>query len=48
LVKNQPTMQETRIRFLGQEDPLEKEMPPYWGPAPVGSRDSLRIKALAI
>ena len=25
LVKNLPAMQETRIRFLGQEDPLEKE-----------------------
>ena len=29
LVKNQPAMQETRILFLGQEDPLEKEMPPH-------------------
>ena len=48
LVKNQPTMQETRIQFLGQEDPLEKEMPPYWGPARVRSRDSLRMMALAI
>ena len=26
LVKNPPAMQETRIRFLAQEDPLEKEM----------------------
>ena len=25
-VKNPPTKQETWIRFLGQEDPLEKEM----------------------
>ena len=25
LVKNPPTMQETRIWFLGGEDPLEKE-----------------------
>ena len=25
LVKNLPAMQETRVRFLGQEDPLEKE-----------------------
>ena len=25
-VKVLPTMQETRVRFLGQEDPLEKEM----------------------
>ena len=24
MVKNPPTMQETRIEFLGQEDPLEK------------------------
>ena len=26
MVKNLPTMQETRVRFLGQEDPLVKEM----------------------
>ena len=26
LVKNLSTMQETLVRFLGQEDPLEKEM----------------------
>ena len=26
LVKNPSTMQETRVRFLGWEDPLEKEM----------------------
>ena len=25
-VKNPPAMQETQVRFLGQEDPLEKEM----------------------
>ena len=25
-VKNLPAMQQTRVRFLGQEDPLEKEM----------------------
>ena len=25
-VKNPPTVQETRVRSLGQEDPLEKEM----------------------
>ena len=25
-VKNPPAMQETQIRTLGQEDPLEKEM----------------------
>ena len=26
MVKNLPTMQETWLRSLGQEDPLEKEM----------------------
>ena len=26
LVKNLPAMQETPVQFLGQEDPLEKEM----------------------
>ena len=26
LVKNLPAMWETRVQFLGQEDPLEKEM----------------------
>ena len=26
LVKRLPTMQETRVQSLGQEDPLEKEM----------------------
>ena len=26
MVKNPPAMQDTQIRFLGQEDPLEKEM----------------------
>ena len=26
LVKNLPAMQETWVRFLGQEDPLEEEM----------------------
>ena len=25
-IKHLPAMQETRVRFLGQEDPLEKEM----------------------
>ena len=25
LVKNPPAMQETPVRFMGQEDPLEKE-----------------------
>ena len=26
LVQNLPAMQETQVRFLGQEDPLKKEM----------------------
>ena len=26
MVKNLPAMQETRVRSLGQEDPLEKEV----------------------
>ena len=30
LVKNLPVMQETQVRFLGQEDPLEKETKLAW------------------
>ena len=26
MVKNLPAMQETQVQFLGEEDPLEKEM----------------------
>ena len=26
MVKNVPAIQETQVQFLGQEDPLEKEM----------------------
>ena len=29
MVKNPPAMQETQIRSLGQEDPLEKGMTPH-------------------
>ena len=29
LVKNLPSMQETLVQFLGQEDPLEKAMAPH-------------------
>ena len=29
LVKNPPAMQETLVRFLGQEDPLEKGSPTH-------------------
>ena len=31
MVKRLPTMQETRVRSLGQEDPLEKEMATHSG-----------------
>ena len=30
LVKNLAAMQEAPVRFLGQEDPLEKEMASYF------------------
>ena len=30
LVKNSPTMWETWVRSLGEEDPLEKEMATHW------------------
>ena len=30
LVKNPPAMQETWVKSLGQEDPLEKEMATYF------------------
>ena len=45
LVKNLPVMQETSVQFLGQEDPLEKEMATHssilawripWKEEPVG------------
>ena len=29
MVKRPPTMWETRVRFLGREDPLEKAMAPH-------------------
>ena len=31
LVKNPPALQETQVRFLGWEDPLEKEMATHSG-----------------
>ena len=45
-VKNPPAMQETQVRFLGWEDPLEKGMAIYssiawkipWTEEPGGSR----------
>ena len=45
MVKNRPVMQETRVQFLGQEDPLEREMATHsnilawempWAEEPVG------------
>ena len=30
MVKHLPTLQETQVRSLGQEDPLEKEMATHW------------------
>ena len=30
MVKHLPTMRETRVLSLGQEDPLEKEMAPHF------------------
>ena len=34
MVKSLPTMQETQVQSLGQEDPLEKEMQPTLGLLP--------------
>ena len=31
LVKNPPAIQETLVRYMGQEDPLEKGMPIHSG-----------------
>ena len=33
-VKNMPAMKETWLQFLGQEDPLEKEMATYFSIPP--------------
>ena len=30
MVKRLPTMQETQVRYLGWEDPLEKEVPTHF------------------
>ena len=52
LVKNLPVMQETQVQFLGQEDPLEKEMATHssiltwripWQRSLAGSMGSQRI-----
>jgi len=49
LVRNPPAMQETPVRFLGWEDPLEKEKAIHstilaWGvPWPIQSMGSQRV-----
>ena len=45
-VKRLPAIRETRVRFLGQEDPLEKEMAMYsstlaWSGVPFPSPEDL-------
>ena len=30
MVKNPPAMQKTQVQLLGQEDPLEEEMPTHY------------------
>ena len=46
MLKNMPAMKETWVQFLGQEDPLEKEMAACWGPASAKSRDTLRMNGV--
>ena len=41
LVKHLPTMQETRVQSLGQEDPLEKEMTAH---SSIQKPDGLQIR----
>ena len=54
-IKNLPAMQETQVRFLGPEDPLEKEMATHSGilawkipwtekPGGLQSRESKKIR----
>ena len=38
-------MEGTPVQSLVWEDPLEKEMVTCWGPAPAGSRGTLRMMA---
>ena len=53
MVKNLPTMQETWVQYLGQEDPLEKGMATHshilawripWTEEPRGLHGSQRIR----
>ena len=41
MVKNLPSMQETRVQSLGWEDPLEKEMAPAFLPGKFHGQGSL-------
>ena len=43
LVKSLPAAQETWVQFLGQEDPLEKEMAPTPGFLPGESHGQRRL-----
>ena len=43
LVKNLPAMQETWVRFLGWEDPLEKEMATHSSSLPGESHGQRRL-----
>ena len=50
-IKNLPAMNESQVRFLGQEDPLEKEMATYssilaWGNPT--DRESGRLQSMGL
>ena len=44
LLENLPAMQETRVRFLGQEDTLEKEMATHSSILASGHKGRTRLK----
>ena len=46
MLKNLPAVKETWVQFLGQENPLEKEMAACHGPASAESRDILRMNGV--
>ena len=43
MVKNLPAIQETEVQSLGQEDPLEKEMPTHSSILPGKSHGQCRL-----
>ena len=50
MVKNLPAMQETQVRSLGQEDPLEKEMATHSSYSCLGNpmdRNPCRLQSIA-